>query len=94
MNTVDLLHEFTVTDSRVGDALLTAFQGCSDALDNGATPSVVHNSDGTISFIHYPAICAEEAEAYAPTGGETITVNGGIITVGNAPADFLATLHA
>ncbi|KIM99124.1 hypothetical protein OIDMADRAFT_30764 [Oidiodendron maius Zn] len=75
-------------------ALNAAFKGCSEALDHGAKPSVAHNHDGSVSFIHYPAVCETEANTYKPTNGMTITISGNIITVKNAPADFLAALDA
>ena len=81
-------------DNYIDAALNAAFRGCSEALDHGAKPSIAHNHDGSVSFIHYPAVCETEAKAYKPTNGMTIAVSGGIITVTNAPADFLTALDA
>ena len=81
-------------DNYIDAALNAAFKGCSEALDHGAKPSVAHNHDGSVSFIHYPAVCETEAKAYKPTNGMTIAISGNIITVKNAPADFLAALDA
>ena len=70
-------------------ALVDAFQGCTAAIDQEGKPVITHKSQTVLVLTKFPAVCADEAKAYKPTGSMDITVSGDEIVLTNAPADVI-----
>ncbi|KIN00718.1 hypothetical protein OIDMADRAFT_55286 [Oidiodendron maius Zn] len=74
-------------------ALDKEFAACEAAIKAQGKPTVTQQSDTVFIVTNYPAVCAEEAQAFKPVGNTTMVVSNNQIIITNAPGGFISTIE-